>query len=63
MKAFFDKLKNSETYQKWFKDAFPYVTGALLLSVFQIVTFATTGNPVGCVRHICQLGRMAVSSW
>jgi len=31
----------------WFKDALPYVTGAVLLSVFQIVTFATTGNPWG----------------
>jgi len=47
LKAFFDKLKNSETYQKWFKDAFPYVTGALLLSFFQIVTLASTGNPWG----------------
>ncbi len=47
MKAFFDKLKNNETYQKWFKDAFPYITGALLLSFFQIVTLASTGNPWG----------------
>lgn len=31
----------------WFKNALPYVTGAILLSVFQIVTFATTGNPWG----------------
>ena len=44
---FFDKIKNSENYQKWFKDAFPYVVGALLLSFFQIVTYASTGNPWG----------------
>ena len=31
----------------WFKDALPYVTGAVLLSLFQIVTFSTTGNPWG----------------
>jgi len=47
MKAFFDKIKNNEFYKKWFKDALPYITGAVLLSVFQIVTFATTGNPWG----------------
>lgn len=47
MKAFFEKIKNNENYQKWFRDALPYVTGALLLSFFQIVTFTTTGNPWG----------------
>ena len=31
----------------WFKDALPYITGAVLLSVFQIVTLASTGNPWG----------------
>jgi uncharacterized membrane protein YedE/YeeE len=31
----------------WFKTALPYVTGAVLLTVFQIVTFASTGNPWG----------------
>ena len=31
----------------WFKKALPYITGAVLLTVFQIVTFATTGNPWG----------------
>ena len=46
MKAF-DKLKQNVFYKKWFKDALPYVTGAVLLSLFQIVTFATTGNPWG----------------
>jgi uncharacterized membrane protein YedE/YeeE len=31
----------------WFKKALPYVAGAVLLSLFQIVTFATTVNPCG----------------
>ena len=47
MKKFFDNIKNNEFYKKWFKDALPYVAGAVLLSVFQIVTFATSGNPWG----------------
>jgi uncharacterized membrane protein YedE/YeeE len=47
MKAFFDNLKKNEFYKMWFKDALPYVTGAVLLSLLQIVTFATTGNPWG----------------
>ncbi|MBN1624214.1 MAG: YeeE/YedE family protein [Clostridia bacterium] len=47
MKTFFDKIKQNDFYKLWFKDALPYVTGAVLLSVFQIVTFTTTGNPWG----------------
>ncbi len=47
MKAFFDNLKKNEFYKMWFKDALPYVSGAVLLSLLQIVTFATTGNPWG----------------
>jgi len=47
LKAFFEKIKNNDFYKMWFKDALPYVTGAVLLSVFQIVTFSTTGNPWG----------------
>jgi len=42
-----DKIKNNEFYKLWFKDALPYIVGAVLLSVFQIVTFAVTGNPWG----------------
>ncbi len=41
------KIRDTKYYKIWFKDAWPYVTGAILLSVFQIVTFATTGNPWG----------------
>jgi hypothetical protein len=47
MKKFFDKVKENDYYKMWLKDAWPYVTGAVLLSVFQIVTLATTGNPWG----------------
>lgn len=47
MKEFFNNIKKNEFYQTWFKKALPYVTGAVLLSLFQVVTFATTGNPWG----------------
>lgn len=40
-------IKKNKHYKMWFKDAWPYITGAILLSLFQIVTFATTGNPWG----------------
>jgi len=41
------ELKKNKFYLLWFKDAWPYITGAILLSVFQIVTFAVTGSPWG----------------
>ncbi len=40
-------IRKNAFYKAWFKDAWPYVTGAILLSIFQIVTLATTGNPWG----------------
>ena len=40
-------LKDNKFYKMWFKDAWPYLTGAVLLSLFQIVTLASTGNPWG----------------
>jgi len=40
-------IKDNKYYKEWIKDAWPYLTGAILLSVFQIVTLATTGNPWG----------------
>lgn len=42
-----NKISNSPVYRKWFKDAWPYLTGAVLLSLFQIVTLATTKNAWG----------------
>jgi uncharacterized protein len=41
------KISNNELYKKWLKNAWPYVTGAVLLSLFQIVTLTTTGTPWG----------------
>ncbi|MFP4268573.1 MAG: YeeE/YedE thiosulfate transporter family protein [Spirochaetaceae bacterium] len=40
-------IKDNEYYKSWIKGAWPYVTGAVLLSTFQIVTLAVTGNPWG----------------
>ncbi|ADK79630.1 YeeE/YedE thiosulfate transporter family protein [Sediminispirochaeta smaragdinae] len=40
-------IKDNEYYKKFLKEAWPYVTGAVLLSLFQIVTLAVTGNPWG----------------
>lgn len=47
MKKLAERLAKNDYYKMWFKEAWPYVTGAILLSVFQIVTFATTGSPWG----------------
>ena len=44
---FFNNIKDNEFYKKWFKAPYTYIMGAVLLSLFQIVTFATTGNPWG----------------
>jgi uncharacterized membrane protein YedE/YeeE len=41
------KIKDNKYYKMWFKDAWPYIVGAVLLSLFQIITLATTGNPWG----------------
>ncbi|MGL1891562.1 MAG: YeeE/YedE thiosulfate transporter family protein [Spirochaetaceae bacterium] len=40
-------LKDNKYYKVWFKQAWPYLTGAVLLSIFQIFTLAATGNPWG----------------
>ena len=48
-------IKNNEFYKKWFKSAWTYVVGAVLLSLFQIVTLATTGEPLG-VTAAFQIG-------
>lgn len=47
MKEFFDKVKKNEVYIKIFKNPFTYVTGAVLLVVFQVVTLGATGDPWG----------------
>ena len=40
-------LKNNKFYQNWIKNPWTYVTGAVLLSVFQVVTLVTTDDPWG----------------
>ncbi len=40
-------ITNNEAYKRWLRAAWPYYTGAILLSLFQIVTLATTGSPWG----------------
>ena len=42
-----EKISKNPYYKLWFKDAWPYLTGAVLLSLFQIITLTTTGNPWG----------------
>lgn len=46
-KKFFDRVKSNEYYIRWGKNPYTYVTAAILLSLFQIVTFAVTRNPWG----------------
>ena len=57
--SFWEKIAKNPTYKKIFKNPFTYVTGAVLLSVFQIALFAVSGNPWG-VSGVCELGRLAV---
>ncbi|MGH4138426.1 YeeE/YedE thiosulfate transporter family protein [Clostridium sp.] len=49
-------IKNNEFYKKWFKNAWTYVVGAVLLSLFQIVTLATTGEPWGLTTAFVNWG-------
>jgi len=41
------EIKKNKYYLLWFKNAWTYVTGAVLLSLFQIVTMVTTNDPWG----------------
>ena len=63
MKAFWDKVSKNHYYKMIFKNPFTYVTGAVLLSIFQIAIFASTGSPWGRVRHVCQLGGHGCTAW
>lgn len=47
MKKIWEKLEKNQYYAVIFKNPFPYVTGAILLSVLQIALFASSGNPWG----------------
>ena len=56
MKKFFDNIKQNDYYKAWLKDAWPYLTGAILLSVFQIVSLASTGSPWGVSGTLADWG-------
>jgi len=47
LKEFWNKITNNRFYIMVFKNPFTYVTGAVLLSIFQIAIFAYSGNPWG----------------
>lgn len=49
-------IKNNKFYQMWFKNAWTYVTGAMLLSLFQIVTLATSNDPWGVSGPLANWG-------
>ena len=44
---FFNKIAQNKYYKQLIKNPFTYITGAVLLSVFQITLFATSGSPWG----------------
>ncbi|MBN2049437.1 MAG: YeeE/YedE family protein [Spirochaetales bacterium] len=50
------KLRESTHYKVWFKDPWSYVTGAVLLAVFQTVTLAVTGSPWGVSGALANWG-------
>jgi uncharacterized protein len=47
LKKLSDAIAANDYYKLWLKDAWPYLTGAILLSIFQIVTMAVAGSPWG----------------
>lgn len=49
-------IQNNKIFKLWIKNAWPYVTGAILLSIFQVVTFATTGSPWGVSATLANWG-------
>jgi len=55
-KELINKINKNEFYKRWLKDAWPYITGAVLLSLFQIVTLATTKNPWGVTGAFANWG-------
>lgn len=44
------KINDNKPYKKWIKNPWTYLTGAVLLSIFQTLTFAVTGEPLGITR-------------
>ena len=60
MKAFFDKIKQNDFYKMWFKDALPYVTGAVFAFAFPDCNIFYNWESMGSFGSICQLGSLAV---
>ena len=44
------KINDNKSYKKWLRNPWSYLTGAVLLSIFQTITFAVTGEPLGITR-------------
>lgn len=57
------KISENSFYIKWLKTAWPYVTGAVLLSIFQIVTLASTGDPWGVSGVFANWGAWIVEAF
>lgn len=49
-------IKNHRLFKQWIKNAWPYITGAIMLSIFQVVTLTTTGNPWGVSGTLANWG-------
>lgn len=47
LNEFWTKITKNRYYKMVFKNPFTYVTGAVLLAIFQIAIFAYSGNPWG----------------
>lgn len=56
MKEFLNKITKNQYYVALFKNPFTYITGAILLSVFQIATLASTGEPWGVTGAFANWG-------
>jgi len=48
--------KKSKYFKLWIKNSWPYLVGAILLSLLQIVTLVTTKNPWGISRTLVDWG-------
>ncbi|WZL71648.1 YeeE/YedE thiosulfate transporter family protein [Clostridiaceae bacterium 35-E11] len=49
-------IYENKYYKAWLKGAWPYVTGGILLAIFQIATLATTDNPWGVSGPLANWG-------
>lgn len=49
-------IERNDYYILWIKEAWPYLTGAVFLSILQIATMAVTGNPWGISGAITNWG-------